>query len=58
MLFIFNFLLDVHGKKGGKSKSHRGKPGGFGYSRDKFENKAKIYKPIKSKGNNKRQFSR
>lgn len=55
MLYLF---LDVHGKKGGKSKRHRSKSGGFGYSRDKFENKAKIYKPIKSKGHNKRQFSR
>nr|XP_022287620.1 ATP-dependent RNA helicase HAS1-like [Crassostrea virginica] len=50
--------LDVHGKKGGKAKSHRGKPGGFGYNREKFDNKAKIYKPIKSQGRNKRQFTR
>ncbi|XP_062611076.1 uncharacterized protein LOC134272917 [Saccostrea cucullata] len=50
--------LDVHGKKGGKNKGHRGKPGGFGYHRDKFEHKAKLYKPLKSKGHGKRQFSR
>ncbi|XP_056015309.1 uncharacterized protein LOC125673679 isoform X2 [Ostrea edulis] len=50
--------LDVHGKKGGKSMSHRNKPGGFGYHRDKLQNKAKIYKPLKSKGHGKRQFSR
>lgn len=38
--------------------SHRNKPGGFGYHRDKLQNKAKIYKPLKSKGHGKRQFSR
>jgi hypothetical protein len=55
---LFFFFPDVHGKKGGKSVNHRVRSGGFGYKRDTMQNKAKFYKPLKSKGNSKRQFSR
>ncbi len=48
---------DVHGSKG-KAVKRRGGGGGFGYQRPQLDNKSKVFRSIKQKKSDKRQFTR